>query len=140
MSQKFSRQHDTALMPAYGLSGKNTRVAALGIVLAAAVLACVFYFFISAGSASRDEIILVITASRKEVLRKPLSEVQPGVIPVEGPLGTTLVLVEGDRVKVSESPCENHICVNTGWISRPNEIIVCLPNEVVVRLERGNSR
>ncbi|QUL99412.1 MAG: NusG domain II-containing protein [Candidatus Fermentithermobacillus carboniphilus] len=47
---------------------------------------------------------------------------------------------EGDRVKVSESPCENHICVNTGWISRPNEIIVCLPNEVVVRLERRNSR
>ena len=32
------------------------------------------------------------------------------------------------------SDCKNQICVNTGKISRAGEIIVCLPNYVIVEI------
>jgi hypothetical protein len=51
-----------------------------------------------------------------------------------GPLGTTRVEVREGRVRVIASPCPLKICVKAGWIERAGEMVVCLPNEIVVRL------
>jgi len=56
------------------------------------------------------------------------------VIEVTGPLGDTKVEVRGGRVRVLSSPCPRQDCRERGWIGEPGEMIVCLPNEVVVRL------
>lgn len=34
-----------------------------------------------------------------------------------------------------ESACYNKICVNTGWIKQPGELIVCLPNRVTLEIK-----
>lgn len=52
-----------------------------------------------------------------------------------GPLGATVVEVEGRRVRVKTSPCPNKCCVRRGWLAAPGETAVCLPNRVAVRLE-----
>jgi hypothetical protein len=52
-----------------------------------------------------------------------------------GPLGVTIVQVRDGRVRVVESPCPHGICVRTGWVARAGEMIVCVPNRVVVRVE-----
>ncbi len=55
-------------------------------------------------------------------------------IAVPGPLGTTFVIIHGGAVHVSSSPCHGQICVNTGEISYAGQLIVCVPNKVVVRV------
>ncbi len=61
-------------------------------------------------------------------------------IDVEGPLGTTTVVVSGGEVRIASSPCPNHTCVATGPVARPGESTVCVPNGVVVRvLGRGST-
>ena len=55
-------------------------------------------------------------------------------IAVPGPLGTTLVVIHNGAVHVSASPCHNKICVDTGAISYTGQLIVCVPNKVVVRV------
>jgi hypothetical protein len=53
---------------------------------------------------------------------------------VPGPLGMTSIEVRDGRIRVLSSPCSLKLCVKAGWIDRAGEMIVCLPNEVVIRL------
>jgi hypothetical protein len=38
-----------------------------------------------------------------------------------------------NAVRVNEAICPDKICQNTGWVSTPNQPIVCIPNKVVVK-------
>jgi hypothetical protein len=57
-----------------------------------------------------------------------------GVSEVEGPLGVTRIEVNGGRVRVLSSPCPRQACRHGGWIGAVGEMLVCLPNEIVIRL------
>lgn len=61
-----------------------------------------------------------------------LSLEQETVKEVTGPQGITVVEIKDGKVRVSESACQNKICMKQGWVD--HGIIVCLPNRVVVRV------
>lgn len=48
--------------------------------------------------------------------------------------GENVVSVEPGRICVSSADCPDKICVNQGWIDSGAAPIVCLPNELVIRL------
>ena len=54
---------------------------------------------------------------------------------VPGPLGTTVVEVNGGAARVTSSPCPQHLCVRMGRISSAGESVVCVPNRVAVIVE-----
>lgn len=58
---------------------------------------------------------------------------------VDGPLGTTRVVVSGGAVRIVSSPCPRGICVAIGPIDSPGESAVCVPNRVVVRVVGGSA-
>jgi len=45
------------------------------------------------------------------------------------------VEVEGKRIRMMEAPCAGKICVNQKWIENPGQIIVCIPGEILIRIE-----
>lgn len=53
-------------------------------------------------------------------------------VSVEGPVGKTVVEIRNHRVRVTESPCHNKLCIQQGWIE--SGAIICLPNRVVVTI------
>ena len=55
-------------------------------------------------------------------------------VEVPGPLGTTVVAVRDGAARVISSPCPQQICVRMGPARRAGEVIVCVPNGVVVEL------
>lgn len=57
-----------------------------------------------------------------------------GVYKVQGTLGFTAFEIKDRRVHITDSPCQNKICVNQGWSSP----LVCLPNNVIITLEDEN--
>jgi hypothetical protein len=62
---------------------------------------------------------------------------------VKGPLGYSIVEIGKDKVRMLESPCPGEVsycCYELGWISQPGQIVVCLPNQVVIRVvgEKNN--
>ena len=59
------------------------------------------------------------------------------LIEVEGPIGHTDVQIEGNRVRVIESPCRDKICIAAGWQANTGDWTACLPNRVFVRVEGG---
>ena len=73
-----------------------------------------------------------VVVSGTEVVTLDLS--RDGVHDVLGPVGVTRVEVRGGRVRVLSSPCPLQICRHGGWIGAPGALLVCLPNEVVIRI------
>jgi hypothetical protein len=57
-------------------------------------------------------------------------------IAVPGPLGETVVGIAGGRAMVLSSPCANQTCVAAGHIGRPGNWTACLPNKVLVLIEK----
>ena len=42
------------------------------------------------------------------------------------------------RIRVLHSDCPDKICVKTGFISKPGEVIICLPKKIAVRIDGNN--
>lgn len=57
------------------------------------------------------------------------------VLDVEGPLGTTRVIIRGGETWIEDSPCPDKLCVKMGKIKREGAQVICLPNRVVVELK-----
>jgi len=53
---------------------------------------------------------------------------------IPGPLGNTLILIDGQRVKITEDPGPKQYCVEQSWLEHTGDIGLCLPNEVSVQL------
>lgn len=76
-------------------------------------------------------------AGRKPVKTFALSAKAKGIYEFSGILGTTVVEVDGDRVRVKSSPCLDQVCVQFGWLSLPGDFSACLPNAMMVVVEDG---
>ena len=60
-------------------------------------------------------------------------------IQVAGPLGTTLIDIEGGRARVAADPGPRQYCVKQGWLSHNGEIAICAPNQVSLQI-RGRQK
>ncbi|ADL07501.1 NusG domain II-containing protein [Thermosediminibacter oceani] len=58
---------------------------------------------------------------------------------VPGVLGELIIEVDRDRVRVVSADCPDKDCIRQGWASRPGQMLVCLPNRVVVKIESEKS-
>lgn len=59
---------------------------------------------------------------------------------VDGALGPTHIKVEGGRVRFTDSPCANKLCVHSGWLQYGGEFAACLPNRVSLLVSGANNR
>ncbi|MCT4605121.1 MAG: NusG domain II-containing protein [Marinisporobacter sp.] len=64
----------------------------------------------------------------------PLSEKKEEYT-VETDLGKNIIIFHDLGVSITEADCPDHICVETGFISKPGEIIACLPHKVVIEIK-----
>ncbi len=55
-------------------------------------------------------------------------------ISVPGPLGTTVVHIANRKVRIESDPSPRQYCVLQGWLERPGQAAVCLPNRTSIEL------
>lgn len=86
------------------------------------------------------------TAGRTAVItvdgieRKRLSLSNDGELTVHGPIGETVIKVENNHVRVLRSDCAAKVCVKTGRIQHTGQMIVCVPNKVVISITANHQR
>lgn len=76
--------------------------------------------------------MVVVQVDGKEVIRSVLAK--DDRFSVEGVLGNTEIDIKDGQVRVIDSPCSRKICVQTGWIHKPYQTIICAPNHLVIYL------
>lgn len=53
---------------------------------------------------------------------------------IETEFGYNLVEINEEKVRVIEADCPDQLDVKQGYISKPGEVIVCLPNRLVIEI------
>jgi len=43
--------------------------------------------------------------------------------------------INAGRIRIAESDCPRQICAHAGWISRPNQTLVCVPNKILIEIK-----
>ncbi len=83
----------------------------------------------------------VVEVGGREVVRLSLSPDLPArKVPLEIEGGIAELEVSGGKIRIlpmSDSLCPKHVCSKRGWIGKPWEMIVCMPNRITVRIAGG---
>ncbi len=48
--------------------------------------------------------------------------------------GTNTLVIENGHAYISDASCPDKVCIYQGTISRPGEMIVCLPNMMIAKI------
>jgi len=69
------------------------------------------------------------------IMMEKLDLNEPATVSVMGVRGETVVEITDHEVRVISSSCPNKFCIKSGAIKNPGEMIICVPNHVVVRID-----
>jgi len=104
------------------------------IIITLVVAAVAVVLLLSAIPGGSDNLVAVITASGQEVERVDLSkDMEPVVVNLT--YVDVIITAQNGEIAFTYSDCSDQTCVHTGWLSGAGDIAVCLPNEVIVKVE-----
>ena len=103
---------------------KGDIIIAVSVIIAAAV---VFLVFLVGGTKGKNVVI-----KQSESVIGTYSLKKDKVIE----LGTNTIEIKNGKVEVIWTSCKNHICKKHLPISKSGESIVCLPNKIIVTIEK----
>lgn len=108
------------------------------ILVLICILIAVFigiYFFMSNKNQENISTVAVIKYDNNEIYRIDLNIVdEPYYIPIEHEYHSK-ILVEKGKICFEEADCPDKVCVNTGKISKPGQVAVCLPAKLIIKIE-----
>lgn len=84
---------------------------------------------------SKNEKKALVYYEDKLVLTIDLSLPGEEIYEVDGQLGKVTIQKTDEQIRVKEENSPNHICSRQGYISESYEVLVCLPNKVVIKIE-----
>ena len=76
---------------------------------------------------------VVVEHNNHVVYKLPLQK--NGVYSIPGDVGGLTLRISEGRAWVTESACPNKICMRMGKISHPGQLIVCVPNRLIIRID-----
>lgn len=79
---------------------------------------------------------VIVTVDGEEYGRYAIDEEQEIPIVIDG-VTTNLLVIKDGVADMTEANCPDKLCVHQREISKSNEMIVCLPNKVVVEISGG---
>jgi len=63
-----------------------------------------------------------------------ISDIESPIV-IENEYGSNIIEIGSDTVAVTWADCVSQVCVRTGSISRPGEVIACLPHHLLITIE-----
>ena len=100
-------------------------------LLIALLLAAALVLYLSLGRAEETGEHVVVFIDGERAASYPLS--RNGEYSLND--GSNRLVIEDGRAWIAEADCPDQICVLLGKIDRSGELIVCLPNRLVVTIE-----
>lgn len=83
-----------------------------------------------------DEELVVIEVDGKEYKTLPLHG--NATIPVKIDNKYNFIEIIDSKVHIEDANCPDKLCVKDGFISKPGQVLVCLPHKVLVGIKGNN--
>ncbi|MFT5873772.1 MAG: hypothetical protein ACI8WT_002723 [Clostridium sp.] len=109
----------------------------VGIVLSIIVVIALSVASIYKTSIKGSENIAVIKSEGKVLKTIDLNKVvEPQEVTIKTDKGNyNIISVKHNGIRVKAADCPNQVDVKVGWISKPGQLIVCLPNKLIINIE-----
>lgn len=115
---------------------KRRHDAVLGLVLLV-IAAALFAVDVIGASGNDGNKTVVVSIDGKKEAEYPLNK--DGTHILHGShLGTNKLVIKDGEAYIEEASCPDKQCVKQGKISKAGEMLVCLPNRVVVKIIHAN--
>nr|NIS40466.1 NusG domain II-containing protein [Desulfuromonadales bacterium] len=101
------------------------------LVVAGVALGCAASFALFGSAASGERVVVLVDGEPRFVGRLD----DQRTVRLQGPLGETIVSIGNGRVCVLDSPCPHKVCMGMGAVSRSGELVACVPNRLLIRIE-----
>jgi hypothetical protein len=106
------------------------------IIIAILMISLVFLYFFNIDSDKEAKKIIEIQVGSQIYRRVAIkSNDYEETIPIKSNLGLNVLKIYNGGVEMIEADCKNKVGINTGFISKAGEMIVCLPHEVLVQIK-----
>ncbi len=105
----------------------------VAFLMIAAIISSVFYI----GKPNKSQVnrYLSIQKDGVEIKRYPYDEIRPDWEEIiRGGEGENTVVMTEEGVRIAHATCPDKICVHMPAISEPGEMIVCLPNKLLLEI------
>ncbi len=89
-----------------------------------------FLFYSFSFHKNKSKFVEIVTPYKKLVFSLNKNK----TIKIKGKLGYLIAEIKDRKVRVISSSCPNKICVKTGWIKKVGDMIVCVPNGVIIKI------
>ena len=101
------------------------------ILMMTIVLLLGFSFVLKNVSSSKEAVVYY---EEKEILTIDLMN-KTDIYEVEGALGMIKIEAGDGKIRVIEETSTKHLCSKQGYISNVHDVIVCLPNKIVIKIQ-----
>ena len=106
----------------------------LAVFAAAALLIAFSPLLQSRGSSGKHSQPLVLEIRISGELYGTYDLNQNQTISIQNPYSSNTLSIQNGAVSMTESDCRNQICVQTGPIEAPGQMIVCLPHQLIAEI------
>ncbi len=76
----------------------------------------------------------IIMVNGKEHSKIDLKNNGPREFTITTSRGYNSIEVGNNRIRIKEASCPDQVCVKEGWINKVNEMTVCIPNRVYIKI------
>ncbi|EOC99832.1 NusG domain II-containing protein [Caldisalinibacter kiritimatiensis] len=106
------------------------------VLIVFVILVSLLGLYFTKGNIANDKQLYALIKVNGEMYKKIAlgPEMNEKTLEVRTKFGYNKLLFGKDRVRVIEADCPDKLDVKQGWISKPGEVIVCLPNRLVIEL------
>lgn len=104
------------------------------LVVSVLLISVISIFYISNSTVNYNENYVDIYVDGKIYKKYTLDEIINEVIVLETEYGKNVIEIKNNSVNMIESTCSDKICTKQKPINKAGELIVCLPNRVVVEI------
>ncbi len=94
----------------------------------------------NANNPGKDDVYAIVKTDDKIIKTINLTKLKKReVIKVPGQYNEFIV-ADQKKICFMSADCPDRLCVKAGWISKPGEIAVCLPNRTILKIVRNNDK
>lgn len=62
-----------------------------------------------------------------------------GSMRIAGAAGDSTLEIAPGRIRFTDGPCRNRVCIHSGWLSQAGDGTACLPNRISLTLKGGDA-
>lgn len=82
-----------------------------------------------------ESMYVEITTDGKPYRTYPLNKSTNEALTINTALGKNIIEIKNQKVRILDADCKDKICIKDGYISKPGQVLVCLPHKVVVQIK-----